>query len=184
MPIISKKRFYEHVNPLCRLHSDYALLILCMDLTTWIPGSQIEDPRTPNYLAAKRYYLELEISGLLSIQALQSGILIAVFEFGHAIYPSALHSVASCISYGSSLGLDWRTASSSGSTQSWLDTEEKIRIFWAIVLLDRYTLLFTTIVRTQISCGSQNTPLQCVEFQKKPCSCYTRGQILSVFGSN
>jgi len=55
-----------------------------MDLICWLPGSQIQDPRTPTYLAAKRYYLDLEISGVLSIQGLQAGIFIALFELGHA----------------------------------------------------------------------------------------------------
>ncbi|RDW62497.1 hypothetical protein BP5796_10799 [Coleophoma crateriformis] len=139
IPIISMKRFHEHINPLCPLRSDYALLILCMDLISWLPGSQIQVPRTTTYLAAKRYYLDLEVAGILSIQCLQAGMLIAIFELGHAIYPSAFLSVAACARYGSALGLDWRTNLSRGDPLSWLDVEEQSRVWWAIALLDRVT---------------------------------------------
>ena len=145
MPIISKKRFYEHVNPLSPLRSDYALLILCMDLISWVPGSEIEDPRTTAYLAAKRYYLELEIAGVLSIQALQACVLLATFEIGHAIYPSALLSVAACARYGSALGLNSMTFISIEESCSWLDAEEQNRLWWAIVILDRYVYFLSNI---------------------------------------
>lgn len=137
MPIISKQRFYEHLNPSCQLGPDYALLILCMDLISWLPDPEAHDPRTSTYLTAKKYYLDLEISGVISIQTLQSGILIAIFELGHAIYPSAFLSVASCARHGSALGIGWRTASSGEGSPSWIDMEERNRSWWAIVLLDR-----------------------------------------------
>lgn len=140
MPIISKKRFYENFNPLCSLSPDHALVILCMDLISWLPGVQAHDGRTAPYLAAKKYYLDLELADVLSIQCLQAGILIATFELGHAIYPSAYLSVAACARYGSALGLDWRTASSRECISCSVDSEEQSRAWWAIVLLDRYVL--------------------------------------------
>jgi hypothetical protein len=55
MPIISKKSFYEYIrNPSGQIRSDYALLILVMDLVCWIP--ETNDPRTSTYLAAKSFY--------------------------------------------------------------------------------------------------------------------------------
>jgi hypothetical protein len=70
VPIVSKQCFCEQINPLSTLRADYALLISCMDLICWLPGSTIQDARTATYMAAKRYYLDLEIAGILSIQAL------------------------------------------------------------------------------------------------------------------
>lgn len=138
MPIISKKGFYEHINPLCPLRADYALLVLCMDLISWLPSSDLQDARTPTYLAAKRYYLDLEISGVFSIQALQAGVLIAIFEVGHAIYPSAYLSVAACARYGAALGIDWNTPSILERPYCWVEAEEHNRVWWSIILLDRY----------------------------------------------
>ncbi|KAF4626325.1 hypothetical protein G7Y89_g11835 [Cudoniella acicularis] len=96
MPIISKKRFYEYIQTSSgQIRSDYSLLIMCMDLICWLPIDQ--NPRTPAYLAAKSFYLNLEIQGVVSLQVLQAGILIALFELGHAIFPSAAISIDACI---------------------------------------------------------------------------------------
>ncbi len=103
-----------------------------------MPGCEAQDLRTATYRAAKAYYLDLEISGAMSVQILQAGILIALFELGHAIYPSAFLSVASCARYASALGIGWRTASGGESPIDWVDLEERNRSWWAIVLLDRY----------------------------------------------
>ena len=137
VPIVSKKRFYENVNPLCLLRPDYALLLMCMDLLSWLPESHIHNARIPLYLSIKRYQLDLDISGFLSIQALQASVFIAIFELGHAIYPSAFLSVATCARYGSALGLGWNPTRPREDSYSWIDAEEQNRVWWAIVLLDR-----------------------------------------------
>ena len=138
LPIVSKKHFYENISPLCPVRPDYALLIMCMGLTCWVPEPHIRDARTSAYLAAKRYQLDLETSGVLSIQALQAGILIATFELGHAIYPSAFLSVAACARHGTALGLDWDSNCTWNKPLCWVDVEEQNRVWWAVVLLDRY----------------------------------------------
>jgi hypothetical protein len=138
MPIISKKQLYKNLNPICLPGADYALLLLSMDLISWLPSSQDQDPRTSTYLTAKKYFLDLEIAGVVSVQILQAGILIAIFELGHAIYPSAFLSVAHCARYASALGIGWRKASSGEILSGHLDLEERNRSWWAIVLLDRY----------------------------------------------
>jgi hypothetical protein len=102
MPIISKMSFYEHIHtPSGQIRTDYALLLVAMDLIFWVPENN--DPRTPAYVAAKSFYLDLEIQGLVSLQVLQAGILIALFEFGHAIFSSAAVSVEACVRYGCAL---------------------------------------------------------------------------------
>jgi hypothetical protein len=138
MPIISKKRFYEHLAGLScdnQLRSDYALLILCMDLMLWAPGAQ--DPRSSAYLAAKHLYLDLELQGVVSIQALQAHVLLATYEYGHAIFPSANVSVEACVRYGELLGINWE-AEQVKKPFDWVDVEEQNRLWWSIVLLDRY----------------------------------------------
>ena len=108
-----------------------------MDLITWIPSERDCNPRGSTYTAAKSFYLDLEIAGIVSIQVLQAGILIALFEFGHALYPSAAVSVEACAKYGYALGINWNTISPSKPPFSWVDLEEQNRVWWAIVMLDR-----------------------------------------------
>lgn len=142
MPIVSRKRFHEHLSCASRgpLRSDYALLILCMDLITWIPSDDDRNPRTPTYMAAKSFCLYLEIAGIVSIQVLQAEILIALFEFGHAIYPSAVVSIEACARYGRALGINWNAHCTTKLPFAWVDVEEQNRVWWAIVMLDRSVL--------------------------------------------
>lgn len=141
MPIISRKRFYEHIASSVsgQLRSDYALLLLCMKSITWSPHDQ--DPRSLTYLSAKSFYLELEIGGIFSIQVLQAGILIALFEFGHALYPSAVVSIEACARYGRNLDINWDAACCSKPPFSWVELEEQNRVWWAVVMLDRFVPL-------------------------------------------
>ena len=137
MPIISKKNLYEHIrNPLGQIRLDYALLLLAMDLICWVPDR--DDPRTPTYLAAKSFYLDLEIQGFVSLQILQAEILIALFELGHAVYPSATVSIEACVRYGCALGINWDAKFPVKRPFNWVDGDEHNRVWWAVVILDRY----------------------------------------------
>lgn len=136
MPIISKSSLYEHISaPSGQLRSDYALLVLAMDLICWVPEN--DDPKTPAYLAAKSFYLDLEIQGVVSLQVLQAEILIALFEFGHAIFPSAAISIEACVRYGCALGINWDAKFPAKRPFSWVAGDEQNRVWWAIVILDR-----------------------------------------------
>jgi len=106
-----------------------------MDLICWVPADN--SPRTPAYLAAKSFYLDLEIHGFVSLQMLQAQILIALFELGHAIFPSAAVSVEACVRYGYALGLNWNAKFPAKRPFSWLMVEEQNRTWWAVVILDR-----------------------------------------------
>ena len=141
-PIISKQRFYSLMNPLSQPRADVALLVLCMRLTTLRRSS---DPMisTPEYFAAKKFYAAIEGAGTCSTQVLQSGILIAFYEFGHAIYPAAFLSVGTAARYGVSFGMNVDEYAELGGL-NWIEVEEKKRTWWAVLILDRYLLpLFT-----------------------------------------
>ena len=138
-PIISKQRFYSTLmNPLSQPRADVALLALCMRLAT-VPRSKDPVISTPEYSAAKKFYAAVEGAGTCSTQVLQSGILIAFYEFGHAIYPAAHLSVGTCARYGVSFRMDFNRYSEHGGLQ-WIELEEKKRTWWAVLILDRYLL--------------------------------------------
>jgi hypothetical protein len=147
MPIISKKSFYANINaPSSQIRADYALLILAMELICWVPEDN--NPRTPAYVALKSFYLDLEVQGLVSLQVLQAGILISLFELGHAIFPSAAVSVDACVRYGCALGINWNAKFPAKRPFSWVDLDEQNRVWWAVVILDRYASPGPLKVRT------------------------------------
>jgi hypothetical protein len=137
MPFISKTWFYNHlVNPLSPPFADAMLLLLSVQLITWVPSAS-EDPRTSVYIAAKTFFLELETAGSFSIRVVQAGVLIGLFELGHSIYPAAYISVAICARHAVALGFDKDINPGSATGLQWDKVEERRRIWWAILILDR-----------------------------------------------
>ncbi|KAL4997081.1 hypothetical protein BDV10DRAFT_98895 [Aspergillus recurvatus] len=142
MPIISKKRFFNlFLNPPSVQRVDVGFLCLAMKLVMWAPSAISSDPRTATYLAAKQLLYSCDISSTLALPTLQAYVLVAVYEIGHAIYPAAHLSIGACVNYATSLGLGWTTPSWLERRLSWIEAEERRRVWWAIVILERYISL-------------------------------------------
>ncbi len=84
---------------------DLAMLFLAMKLVTALPSEHIKPAESPLYTAAKRFLALLEASGAVSLQYLQSMLLVAVYEMGHAIYPAAWMTVGACSRYADMIGI-------------------------------------------------------------------------------
>lgn len=142
MPIICKKRFYVDVlNPLSRHRQALMLLALTMKLFFLPVPQEAPDGRSAVYRLVKRFHAELEASGDLSIHVLQAAVFIAIYEMEQAIYPSAYLSVGACARYGIAMGLNKalkRKGDGHPLGRSVLDLEQQRRVWWAILILDRY----------------------------------------------
>lgn len=139
MPIIGKmrmKRVLERL-PAGNFQADAAFLFTCMKLLLQKPqsGSQPED--LPLYKTVKLVTLQLEMADLQSLGVIQGEVLIAVYELGHGIYPACYMTVGRCARQAISIGLHNRAAPQ--FLQPWADWEEEIRVWWFIIMLDRYT---------------------------------------------
>lgn len=146
LPMVSRKRFYEDL----RIHSenvdacaDLAFLLLGMKLITWQPPSEDDvspekqTARTATYIETKRFGLEIEATGMFSLRVLQGLLLVALYEVGHAIYPAAFMSIAACVRYAHALGLQPGGLQRLKLPLSWVEEEERKRVWWAAFLLDR-----------------------------------------------
>lgn len=139
MPMISKKLFYErHLNPLAPTQTDVLLLCFCMKIFTWNPSEDDSDPQTPDYLSAKHFMVDVEVAGIFTLQVLQASLLIAIYEIGHGIYPAAQFSVGACAARGVALDLEKEWINGTTSRLSWVEQEERLRVWWAIVILERF----------------------------------------------
>lgn len=165
MPVISKRRFYQHLlNPLLQLREDAALLLLAVKLITWCPSAHSKSAQTTLYLVSKRYLAELQTAGVLSVQIVQASVLISLYELGHSVYPAAYFSIGVCARYGAVLGLDKdMNLHRRDSSIPWDELEERRRIWWAILILDRYV---------SRSCGGLQSALYGVE----SCNLISRGK--------
>jgi hypothetical protein len=152
MSIVSPRRHLAAVlNPLSPTRRPSALLALCMKLCC-LPVSRRDDgdgdgnadgERTLLYRLVKRFYAEVESTEGLCLQVLQAAVLIAVFEIGDAVYPAAYLTVGACARYGIAMGLDKINKDRMGGgtrgtdAASWMDIEERRRVWWGVLILDR-----------------------------------------------
>ncbi|KAJ5699354.1 hypothetical protein N7536_002367 [Penicillium majusculum] len=137
MPFISKKRFYDlYLQPSFRSRPDVALLLLALKLITTFPPAGSRSPRTALYNSAKHFYLKVEES--FSILVLQAGVLVALYELGHGIYPAAFLSIGVCARYAHALGINVSRTVPTRRVLTLVEVEERRRAWWAIVILDRF----------------------------------------------
>lgn len=104
LPIVSKKRMHMG-HALGQGGPDLAMLFLAMKLATTQPADGVAAAHHAIYRTAKRFMSSLEHGGATSLMVLQSMVLIAYFEFGHGIYPSAWTTVGACVRFVDFLGL-------------------------------------------------------------------------------
>ena len=145
MPFVSKKRCYEiYTQPSYASSPDTVLLFLAMKLISTVPPTNPRNPRTSLYRATKHFYVELEQTDLFSIRILQAGILLALYELGHAIYPAAFLTIGACARYANALGISGKEDCNGKKVLTLVEAEERRRVWWAIVIIDRSVILFAT----------------------------------------
>ena len=126
------------LNPVLQPRADVALLLLSIQLVATPPSQDRSASNTAIYQTTKKFYSEVEAAGAWSIQVLQSGILISLYELGHAIYPSAYLSIGACARYGVAFEANGRRTSHSNTPGHQIEMEERNRAWWAVVILDRF----------------------------------------------
>lgn len=141
LPMLSPKRIFQKVNDFSAdADIGLSLLLLCMKLVSEIPSTLGQAAISPLYCMAKDLYSRLENSSLISLQLLQSAILIAIYEIGHGIYPAAYLGVGHAARLGIMMGLHDRKNATQlfKEAATWSQCEEERRTWWTVVILDRY----------------------------------------------
>lgn len=106
LPIISRESLSlgpnDHVED---INADVALLYLCMRLIAERLPQASQNPQTSFYLSVKEFFFLIGSAGLLTIQLLQGGLLIALYELGHAIFPAAYLTIRRCTKIGQAINI-------------------------------------------------------------------------------
>ncbi|KAF7912691.1 uncharacterized protein EAF01_001712 [Botrytis porri] len=137
----SKPRFYSYHLPsqICIPNRpETILLLLSIKLITTLPPTNPRNPQTSLYQTIKHYCLEVETSNVPSLPILQAEILIAVYEMGHGIYPATYLSIGACARYAYALGINCNKRLNVKRVLTMMEVEERRRVWWAIVILDRF----------------------------------------------
>ncbi|KAH8125887.1 fungal-specific transcription factor domain-containing protein [Trichoderma asperelloides] len=141
MPIISRVRLTSlaDVELNSRPRADFALLLLAMKLIQHVPGSSSDAVKDCLYICTKEFAASLDIAGVYTLLKLQAQLLITVYEMGHGIFPAAYVSIGCCVTQAMALGIHNREAPQIlEPPRTWIDWEERQRIWWFIVILERY----------------------------------------------
>jgi hypothetical protein len=90
------------------------------------------------YTVTKQFLDSLQTKGPLTLQIIQASLLLSVYELGHGIFPAAFMTFGHCSRSGIAMGLHNRLAPQlAGKPRSWADWEERQRVWWMVVILDR-----------------------------------------------
>jgi hypothetical protein len=147
LPMISRKKLYHSLSHIWSTpRTDFALLLLSIYLVLQPPFHPCETSatRSPIYYKTKQLFELLQSAEILSIEIVQSALLITVYEYGHGYFQSAFLSVGVCARMVQALGWHRKRESCDKSV-----LEEERRVWWAIRVFERYSILvlsfFTTI---------------------------------------
>lgn len=137
LPFLSRRRFMERVmNPLAPTRPGNILLTAAVKLLANKPNEH--GLRSTAYTSIKAAIHQLEASNLLDFGIFQALILVAVYEFGHAIYPAAYLTLGYCIRYGHALDIPKTVEQQTvDGTFDRMELEERRRSWWAVLVLDR-----------------------------------------------
>ncbi|KAF2796593.1 hypothetical protein K505DRAFT_271080 [Melanomma pulvis-pyrius CBS 109.77] len=138
-PVVSKLRMHHNLTTnIEHLTADTVLLLLTMRLMLHIDRNP--SPENALYDQVKRCNAFVERSGVVTMKLLQSNLLLAFYEFSHAIFPAAYFTIRHSASIGLALGIHSRSPPFQvlSPSTSWCELEERRRTWWGVIMLDRY----------------------------------------------
>jgi hypothetical protein len=144
-PILSQKRFYDCLPTIFDGTSDASFSALCLSLhlVQQRPSiSQRESMHTALYVKVKSILSLLEATGFVSLEVVQCRLLVTFYEMGHALYPAASISIATCARIARVLCLHKRNTHVVGEVSNGINSEERNRVWWGVICLDRSALSF------------------------------------------
>jgi len=90
-------------------------------------------------LHVKSFYTYVEAQNGLSIQTIQALLLISLYELGHGIYPAVYLSIGHAARLGHAMGIHERGVPQMlPRCTTWTEQEERRRVWWGVVILDRF----------------------------------------------
>ncbi|KAH7309699.1 hypothetical protein B0I35DRAFT_85426 [Stachybotrys elegans] len=139
---ISKLRFLGELQSITATpKADFAALCLAILLIEQRPETKATDMLSSFYFHVKALINLIETVSGPSLNLLHGRSLMIFYELGHGLHTAAYISIGACARSARALGLDrkpWRLTDSSWDK---LAREEEKRLWWAIVIMDRFVAM-------------------------------------------
>lgn len=139
LPIISRKRFHDQLFHIGAFPPPgFSILLLTICLLTYHPKSlpQTTPPvgRGSLYFSVKSLFSQVQTLAPISVNLIQAGILLALYEYANGRPDDAFLSIAACarMGYASCLHHESLTAFPTS------DDEEAASTWWGVVICERY----------------------------------------------
>ncbi|KAH6720556.1 hypothetical protein BKA61DRAFT_237012 [Leptodontidium sp. MPI-SDFR-AT-0119] len=143
-PVLSESNYYVRLpNAFTGPCAEFSLLSLSMALIVSIPlEKETRESFSSLYMLVKSSIAIVEAANIHSLEVVQSRLLVTLYEVGHAIEPAAFMSLGTTARAAVAIGLNQKLDSSESVIgQKYCTTELGLRVWWAIVMVDRwYTL--------------------------------------------
>lgn len=136
-PIVSRNRLTRQLAlRLPIVVADLTALLFAMQL---LSGPDTEESRGV-YQAVKTVLAMCEQLNCMSTHQLTAQILIATYEMSRGMFPVAYLTIGHCSRICYALGLHDKKKATQlfGGCDTWTESEQRRRLWWAVIILDRY----------------------------------------------
>ncbi|KAF4415338.1 Zn(II)Cys6 transcriptional activator [Fusarium acutatum] len=142
LPMLSIKRLRQDAEVLGDSTRGVVDVLVFLALEALISQSDehtILPQSNPSYLNAKHGSFIAESGGTINIRLIQTLTLVALYEFGHRIYPAAYLTIGQAVRLATMVGLHSQKDAKQlfVEPETWTLCEEQRRTWWVIVMLDR-----------------------------------------------
>jgi hypothetical protein len=138
LPIVSESLYYERLpNTFTKPRADINLLSMSIALICKIPNEEDLESMLSLYAVVKSSIAIVEAANINTVETIQSRLLVSLFESGHGM-PAAYISIAATTRAAAAIGIN-ETINEPRSPSC----EEGLRVWWGIVMLDRYAAAYT-----------------------------------------
>jgi hypothetical protein len=145
MPILPRKTFFDKLpNLYTHPQADFTVLCLTIHLLIQRPdavesaGHHGQTMHSSTYVTVKSFVGVLQSLAHPTMELLQAMVLLVLFEMGHGMYPAASISMATCARTARAIRLNKIPGDRSATSFTNLELEQRRRVWWALLILDRY----------------------------------------------
>ncbi len=141
LPVISKQRTYSSLAQLSQKpQAEFALVLLSIFVIIQNPPKDPIERQKQNSIYLVLKCLHSQVISLLpiSLDILQSSLLIAVYEYGHSLRQASYFSMGVCMRAATALELpEKKNPCAKTNCEDWTRAEQEFSLWWCCIIVDK-----------------------------------------------